>query len=522
MGKQMGEMFVWARQRKLMFTLLVGATLAVGIIIGSIGSGHVAAMRDQSGATPLAVPNPVQLSGSFAAIVKQDSPAVVNIATTQVIERRSRQQQQQRQRPDPNDPFGDFFDRFFQFPDQGPVAERSLGSGVIVDEKGFILTNDHVIDQATKIQVKLPGDQTIYTAKVVGTDKDTDLAVIKIEASKRLPTARLGNSDAVQVGDWVLAFGSPFGLEATVTAGIVSAKDRANIGNTPQQFQRFIQTDAAINPGNSGGPLVNLAGEVIGINTAIYTSSRGYEGVGFALPSNMAINIYNQIVTHGKVTRGSIGISFGEERSNNPVLLKELGVEHGIVVERVEPGSPADKAGLKVGDVITSVNGKAVMNGNDLVNPIVATPIGGDVHVTYVRDKQSHEATVGVADRTKIFPATAQAQDNQQEEQGATDFGLHVEDITPELQQRLGLESASGVIVTEVDPASFGEDIGFIRGDVIQEVNHQAVQSVRDWRRLTARLKPGDNVLFRVHRGGPGSGGGLTVFPAGVVPQPDK
>jgi serine protease Do len=471
-------------------------------------------MRDQ-GATPLAVPNPVQLSGSFAAIVKQDSPAVVNIATTQVIDRRSRQ----RQRPDLNDP-GDFFDRFFQFPDQGPVAERSLGSGVIVDERGYILTNNHVIKEATKIQVKVPGDTTIHSAKVIGADEETDLAVIKIESQKHLPTARLGNSDAVQVGDWVLAFGSPFGLEATVTAGIVSAKDRSNIGQG--QFQRFIQTDAAINPGNSGGPLVNLAGEVIGINTAIYTSSRGYEGVGFALPSNTAINIYNQLVTNGKVTRGSIGITFGEDRSNNPVLLKELGVEHGIVVERVEPGSPADKAGLRPGDVITSVNGKPVLTGNDLVNPIVATPIGGSVQVTYVRDKQSHDASVGVADRAKLFPRTAQANGNPSEEEGATDFGLRVEDVTSELQQRLGLDHASGVIVTQIEPASLGEDVGFFRGDVIQEVNHQPVQNLRDWRRVTGRLKAGDNVLFKVRRGGPGNGGALTLFLAGTVPQADK
>jgi len=515
MGKQIGEIFSWARQRKLVFTLLVIATLGIGVVIGSIGSGHVAAMRDQ-GATPLAIPNPVQLSGSFATIVKQDSPAVVNIATTQVIERPNRQ----RQRQDQNDP-GDFFDHFFQFPDQGPVAERSLGSGVIVDEKGFILTNYHVIEQATKIQVKVPGDTTIFTAHVVGTDSDTDLAVIKIEAPHHLPIARLGNSDGVQVGDWVLAFGSPFGLEATVTAGIVSAKDRANI-SVGKQFQRFIQTDAAINPGNSGGPLVNLAGEVIGINTAIYTSSRGYEGVGFALPSNTAIKVYNDLVTKGKVTRGSIGITFGEDRSNNPVLLKELGVEHGIVVERVEPGSPADKAGLKAGDVITSVNGKPVMNGNDLVNPIVATPIGGSVEVTYTREKQSHKATVGVADRTKIFPQTAQSNGGPTEESGATDFGLHVEDITPELQQRLGLEQGAGVIVTQVDPASFGEDIEFARGDVILDVNHQPVQNLRDWKRIISTLKPGDNVLFRVRRGGPASGGALTVFLAGTVPPPDK
>ena len=518
MGKQMGEFVGWARQRKLLATLLVVATLGIGVVIGSIGSGRVAAMRDQGAATPLAVPNPVQLSGSFAAIVKQDSPAVVNIATTQVIDRRTRQKNRQDQNQQ-NDP-GDFFDHFFQFPDQGPVAERSLGSGVIVDEKGFILTNKHVIEDATKIQVKLPGDTTIYPAKVVGSDQDTDLAVIKIEANKRLPTARLGNSEGVQVGDWVLAFGSPFGLEATVTAGIVSAKDRANISN--KQFQRFIQTDAAINPGNSGGPLVNLAGEVIGINTAIYTSSRGYEGVGFALPSNLAINIYNQLVTKGKVTRGSIGITFGEDRSNNPVLLKELGVDHGIVIERVEPGSPADKAGLKTGDVITSVNGKPVMNGNDLVNPIVSTPIGGNVDVTYVRDKQSHNASVGVADRTKLFPQTAQVNGDKSDEEGATDFGLHVEDITPDLQQRLGLDQAAGVIVTQVEPASFGEDIGFARGDVIIDVNHQPVGNLRDWRRISSRLKTGDNVVFKVRRGGPANGGALTVFLAGSVPAADK
>ncbi len=516
MGKQMGEIFGWARQRKLLFTLLVVATLGIGVIIGSIGSGRVAAMRDQ-GATPLAIPNPVQLSGSFAAIVKQDSPAVVNINTTQVIDRRARQRAHPG--PDQNDP-NDFFNYFFQFPDQGPVAERSLGSGVIVDEKGFILTNNHVIKDATKIQVKLPGDQTSYTAKVVGADEETDLAVIKIDVPKRLPTARMGNSDAVQTGDWVLAFGSPFGLEATVTAGIVSAKDRTNISD--KQFQHFIQTDAAINPGNSGGPLVNLAGEVIGINTAIYTSSRGYEGVGFALPSNTAIGIYNQLVTKGKVTRGSIGITFNEERSNNPALLKELGVEHGIVIERVEPGSPADKAGLKTGDVVTAVNGKPVVTGNDLVNPIIATPIGGSVQMTYVRDKQSHSASVGVADRTKLFPATAQVSGDQTEEQGATDFGLHVEDLTPELQQRLGLDQASGVIVTQIDPASFGEDVGFGRGDVIQEVDHQPVQNLRDWRRVTGRLKPGDNVIFKVRRSGPGSAGPLTLFLAGAVPQPDK
>ncbi len=514
MGRQMGELVNWARQRKLLATLLLMLTLGVGIILGSLMSGRVSAMREQGGPATLAIPSPIQLSSTFATIAKQIDPAVVNIATTQVVERQKAPQQ--RRRGGSDDQFRDFFDRFFQSPDDGPSAERSLGSGVVVDEKGYILTNNHVVEQATKIQVKLHGDPTQYTARVIGTDPDTDLAVIKIDSNKKLTPVRLGNSEGVQVGDWVLAVGSPFGLEATVTAGIVSAKDRTNVG---RQFQRFIQTDAAINPGNSGGPLVNMAGEVIGINTAIFTMSRGYEGVGFALPSNTAINVYNQLVTSGKVTRGSIGIVFQEDRSSNPVLLKELGVESGIVVERVEPGSPAAKAGLKAGDVITAVNGQAVKTGSDLVNPITVTPIGSNVRLAYVRDRKAGELTVAVVDRAKLFPQTAKNEDDQSGETGPVDFGVRVEDFTPDLRKRLGLESAGGIIVLEVQPASFGEDVGFSRGDVVLEINREALSSVGDWRRVTAKLKPGQNVLFKVLRGG-GEGRGLTVFLAGVVPNP--
>lgn len=514
MGRQMGELVNWARQRKLLATLLLMLTLGVGIILGSLMSGRVSAMREQGGPATLAIPSPVQLSSTFASIAKQIDPAVVNIATTQVVERQKAPQQRRRSGSD--DQFRDFFDRFFQAPDDGPSAERSLGSGVVVDEKGYILTNNHVVEQATRIQVKLHGDPTQYTARVIGTDPDTDLAVIKIDSNKKLTPVRLGNSDGVQVGDWVLAVGSPFGLEATVTAGIVSAKDRTNVG---RQFQRFIQTDAAINPGNSGGPLVNMAGEVIGINTAIFTMSRGYEGVGFALPSNTAINVYNQLVTSGKVTRGSIGIVFQEDRSSNPVLLKELGVESGIVVERVEPGSPAAKAGLKAGDVITAVNGQAVKTGSDLVNPITVTPIGSNVRLAYVRDRKAGELTVAVVDRAKLFPQAAKNEDDQSGETGPVDFGVRVEDITPDLQRRLGLESVHGIIVVEVQPASFSEDVGFSRGDVVLEINREVVSSVGDWRRVTAKLKPGQNVLFKVLRGG-GEGRGLTVFLAGVVPNP--
>jgi serine protease Do len=516
MGVQFYELVSWARRRKVFASLLVAVTLGIGIMIGTIISGRALATHGQngtSGASLLAVPDPITLSNSFSTISKKIGPAVVNISTTQVIEK----PKGGAKRPHHlNDPFQDFFDRFFDSPDNGPDAERSLGSGVIVDRKGFILTNDHVIDQATKIQVSIDGDPTKYSAHLVGADKDTDLAVVKIDVGRELPVAKLGNSDGTQVGDWVLAFGSPFGLSSTVTAGIISAKDRATVG---KQFQRFIQTDAAINPGNSGGPLVNMAGEVIGINTAIYTGSRGFEGVGFALPSNTAISVYNQLITVGKVTRGSIGITFQEDRSNNPVLLKELGAPYGIVVEAIEPGSPADKAGLKPGDVITNINGTPVHTGSDLVNPIAQTTIGQSVQVRFVRDKIAKEVSMTVADRSKIFPQTAVnpgEEPDQREEPGQ--FGLHVEELTPDLAHKLGMGKLTGVVVTQVEPASFAEDIDFSRGDVIVEVNHVPINSLADYRREMAQLKPGQDVLFKVARHADNDRV-LTLFLAGAVPS---
>lgn len=510
--------FDWGKQRKLGVLVFVTLTLAVGILIGTVVSGRVGATRGQNGdtgATLLAVPSPVQLSSTFASIADKLEPAVVNISTTQIIERR--RAPQRRGMPQQQDPFQDFFDRFFDGQDAGPQQqpERSLGSGVLVDKKGFILTNNHVVDRASKIQVKLNGDRTNYTAKVIGTDELTDLAVIKIDADHDLPTAKLGNSDSVKVGDWVLAFGSPFGLDASVTAGIVSAKDRANVG---LQFQRFIQTDAAINPGNSGGPLVNMAGEVIGINTAIYTGSRGNEGIGFAMPSNTALGVYNQLVQYGRVTRGSIGITFTEERSSNPVTLKELGVPYGIIIESLEPGAPAAKAGLQPGDVITEVNGQAVRTGTDLVNPIAQTPVGQKAKLTYVRDRQKHELTVTVEDRSKIFPPGT-ARGSQPDESGPGEFGLRVEELTPELSRRLGIEERKGVIVAQVEPASFADDLGFRTRDIIVEVNREPVASLADYRRVAGKLKPGQSLMFKVLR----SAGGdrwLTMFLSGVVPNP--
>jgi serine protease Do len=518
MGIQVREMVDWVRRRKIFATLLMIITLGVGIVLGTLISGHALATKSQAGspgAALLAIPDPVQLSNGFSSVIGRLEPAVVNISTTQVIEKPKAKKP--RDSGDSGAPGGsdqDFFDRFFDSPDNGPDAERSLGSGVIVDKKGFILTNHHLIDQATNIQVTLNNDSKRYTAKVIGADQETDLAVLKIEPDGDLPVAKMGNSDGANVGDWVLVFGSPFGLQSTVTAGIVSAKDRANLG---KQFQRFIQTDAAINPGNSGGPLVNMAGEVIGINTAILTGGRGFQGVGFALPSNTVITVYNQLITSGHVTRGSIGIRFSEEHSNNPILLKELGASYGVVVEDVEPGSPAEKAGIQSGDVVTEVGGHAVKVGADLVNPIAQTAIGQSVQIRYIRNKQAKEVSVVVGDRLKLFPETASNSSEAPEDSGPSEFGLRLDDLTPEFARKLGMDKQTGVVVAEVEPASFAEDVGFLRGDIITEVNRVPVANLNEYKREISKLKAGDDVLFKVARHAE-SGRLLTVFLAGSVP----
>lgn len=514
----------WSRRRKVIAAALIAATLVVGIMIGTVISGRVSAMKGfafaGTNATPLSLPDPIPSSNSFSSIVNRVEPAVVNIATTQVIDRKSKRRQGSPL--DPDDPSEDFFFHFFDGRpgggQQAPQAERSLGSGVILDKAGFILTNNHVIDQATKIQVQLNGDPTKYTAKVIGTDEDTDLAVIKIDAGKELTAAKLGNSDGVNVGDWVLAIGSPFGLNATVTAGIISAKDRGGMG---RQFQRFLQTDAAINPGNSGGPLVDMAGQVIGINTAILTGGRGYEGVGFAMPSSSAINVYDQIIKSGRVTRGSIGVSFQEDLGTNQITLKSLGAPYGVVIEGVEPGSPAEKAGLKGGDVISAINGTPVKTGNDLVNPIASSPIGSKVKITYYRDKQQKDTTATVEDRTHVFPNTAGRVNSTPDDSEPTEFGLHVESLTPERAQRVGVEGQKGVLVSEVEPTSFADDVGFAQGDVISEVNGQPVTSVDEYRKAIAKLKPGENVVFKVLRHS-ATDRIMTVFLPGVVPADGK
>src|SRR5271154_4240205 len=413
------NLFERIRSNRLTTTFALLATLSVGILAGSVltrsVSGKEQASVDSSDAKPLVIPSPVTLSNGFSQIVKQVGPAVVNINTEELpkpVTNRRGHGGLQRGPLRPNKPDGDdedpqspgdmqdFFNRFFggQGGDDGDGAggeRRALGSGFIVDSRGYIITNNHVVDKADKIYVKLSSDPDDAgdpgrPAHVVGVDKDTDIAVIKIDTKEPLPTVKLGNSDGAQVGDWVLAIGSPFNLSKTVTAGIVSAKNRSiEEGGSASQFQRFIQTDAAINPGNSGGPLVDMAGEVIGVNTAIYTQSAGSEGVGFAMPANTVANVYNMLIgPEHKVIRGSIGISFQAELPS--AVGRMYGFSSGVLISTVDPNAGAAKAGLKPGDVIVSIDGRPIKNGDDLVADISGRKVGSVVKLGYLRDgKQS-------------------------------------------------------------------------------------------------------------------------------------
>ncbi|MGH9493028.1 MAG: Do family serine endopeptidase, partial [Terriglobales bacterium] len=424
-----------------------------------------------------------------------------------------------------DDPFQDFFDRFFGEP-QGPsdgqggdgsgaVRERSLGSGVIVDPNGYIVTNAHVVERADRIKVRLPDDPpgTLHDAKVIGADRETDLAVIKIDVKRPLPAATLGNSDSMNVGDWVLAIGSPFGLEQTVTAGIVSAKGRSVV---PQrQFQSFIQTDAAINPGNSGGPLVNMKGEVIGINTAIFTDSYGSQGVGFALPSKIVATVYNQLISSDhRVARGSIGVDLNTRP--NPALARLYG--EGVTISNVRPGGPADQAGMKVGDTITAVDGKPIRTGDELVDEVSSRKPGAKAEITFLRNGQPQKATVTLADRARLFrDRLGDDEDTPEEAQPAeAKLGLSVRNLTGELAARLEVPAGKGVLVTEVRPGSFADDVGVDRGDVILEINRQPVNSEDDFRRIQSQLSSGKDVVFLVRQGRGANAG--TVFLAGTLP----
>jgi serine protease Do len=508
-------------------TLVILLTLGLGILIGTVVSGGVKGQEKRSpDATPLSVPAPRQLSNQFANIAKSLEPAVVNINTESTVKPTVRRRGGQNPGAGPggggddqDNPFGDFFDKFFGNGDNaGPIRERSLGSGVIVDAKGYIVTNRHVVEKADRIRVKLqddpPGVQ--HDAKVIGSDQETDLAVIKIDIDHSVPVAKLGNSDSMQVGDWVLAIGSPFGLQATVTAGIVSAKGRNIVPN--RQFQSFIQTDAAINPGNSGGPLVDMDGEVIGINTAILTDTNAYAGVGFALPSNTVVQVYNQLTgPEHRVQRGSIGIEFNAQE--NPAISRVYGVQSGITISSVVPGSPADRAGLKVGDTIVSVDGKPIKNGDELVSDIANRKPGAKANLGYVRGGKKQETAVTVADRAKLFASRLGDEEEGGEESAPkqSKLGLTVRALTPDMADRLNAPSGSGVIVQDVKPGSFADDVGLTRGDIILEINKQPVNGTDDFDKVQAGLKSGQDVVFLVRQRGAGRNDG-TIFLAGTLP----
>jgi serine protease Do len=515
--------WVHFKANRLAYTLTILATLTFGILIGTVISKSVRGQESKKGsdATPLTIPSPQQLSNQFSGIAKQLEPSVVNINTESTIKNphRRRGSPDNGGGGDDQNPFDDFFDRFFGGQqNQGPIREHSLGSGVIVDSKGYIVTNRHVVEKADRIRVKLQDDPpgTLHDAKVIGTDQETDLAVIKIDADKSLPTAKLGNSDGMEVGDWVLAVGSPFGLQETVTAGIVSAKGRNIVPN--RQFQSFIQTDAAINPGNSGGPLVNMAGEVIGINTAILTDTNAYAGVGFALPSNTVAQVYNQLIgPEHRVARGSIGVTFGQQE--NPAIARVYGVSTGVTISDVVAGSPAEQAGLKAGDTIISADGKPIKNGDELVADIANRKPGSKVVLGYVRNGKKQDATVTVADRAKLFAARLGEDEDTGEEEvpKASKLGLTVRAVTSDMADRLDIPAGKGVIVQDVKPNSFADDVGVARGDVILEINKQQVNSEDDFNRVASSLKSGQDVVFLVRQRGAGRQGG-TIFLAGTLP----
>jgi serine protease Do len=529
MDQRASAFWVRLKANRLAYTLTILVTLTIGILMGTIISYGVKGQESKkaSDATPLTVPAPQQLSNQFSNISKQLEPSVVNINTESTIKT-----PQRRRRgapggtpgnPDDQNPFDDFFDRFFGGPGGGgagggAVRERSLGSGVLVDSKGYIVTNRHVVEKADRIRVKLDDDPpgVLHDAKVIGTDTETDLAVIKIEVNRALPTAKLGNSDSMQVGDWVLAVGSPFGLQATVTAGIVSAKGRNIVPG--RQFQSFIQTDAAINPGNSGGPLVNMAGEVIGINTAILTDTNAYAGVGFALPSNTVASVYNQLIgPEHRVSRGSIGIEFNAQE--NPAIARVYGVNSGVTISNVVAGSPADQAGLKVGDNINSVDGRPVKNGDDLVSDIASRKPGAKVTLGVIRNGKKQDITVTVADRAKLFASRLGEEEDSSDSSTPKEskLGLSVRAVTPDIADRLDIPAGKGIIVQDVKPGSFADDVGLSRGDVILEINKQSVNNDDDFTRISSTLKSGQDVVFLVRQRGAGRQDG-TIFLAGTLP----
>ncbi len=428
-----------------------------------------------------------QVPGSFSPLVKSVRDSVVNISTVKVI--KGTGIFQFKSPFGPGDPFHDFFERFFGNQIPREYRQKSLGTGFIIDKEGYILTNNHVVEKTDEIKVRLSNDKE-YKAKIVGRDPKTDLALIKIKADESLKPLPLGDSDKLEVGDWVIAIGNPFGLGHTVTAGIVSAKYRhLGMGS----YENFIQTDASINPGNSGGPLLDMNGKVVGINTAIFTQSGGSIGIGFAIPINMAKSLLPQL-KKGKVIRGWLGVMI---QKITPELMEKLGLKStaGALVADVTKGGPADKAGIKRGDVIIRYNGRLIREMNELPFLVASTPVGKIVDVEVLRKGKKRVFKVKIG----------KLQEKEQKEAMAektVKLGMRVEEINPELRQRFGITEKKGVVVVDVDRFSPAYEAGIRKGDIILEIDQKPVKDLNDYVKMINKYKKGDTILFLIKRGG--------------------